>query len=231
MRWVPYAVPPAGCGDGGDPGLDGGVGREALVVRLLGGVVVVEVGGGATVAGGDELVEVVLPPRADRPDVGGGEVMGEGEGGDPARLGEAGLQVPGAEVVDRRHSQVVGRLAATISSCRRRAGPPRTPVCGSPRPGPARHATGEPAGRRSDSVMLAHTSRIEAGNVRVRTVPAVGAVLNSRPVGVGVMRCPPRGVVGQRLLGPAAITAGCGGPRCPARRAGAPQPDAAGCAA
>ena len=69
----------------------------------------------------------------------------------------------------------------------------------------------------SDSVMLAQTSSTEPANRRVSTRSRPSAVVISRPVGVGVMRCPP---VGRSVRWRAGGPAGPGAPRCRARRGG-----------
>ena len=206
MRWVPYAVPRPG--GGGDRASTGGVGRRGPRSTPVGR------GSSRRSRGRRHRRGRRRAGRGSTPTPGRStrrrrrrRVMGEGEGVDPARLGEAGLQVPGAEVVDRRHSQVVGRLAATIVMSPE--GRPSSNSSVADHLARARIATPRANQRavRSDSVMLAHTSRIgaeRAGEDEVRP----SAVPNSRPVGMGVMRSPPRGVVGQRLLGPPAITAG-----------------------
>ena len=105
-RWAaaggrPTARVTSRSGSRGERPRSGGFGRrlaerEPLVVRRLGGVVVVEVGHRGAVARGDQVVEVVLPARAHLGHVGlGVEVVGEAQLGDAVALGEVRLEPPG----------------------------------------------------------------------------------------------------------------------------------------
>src|SRR5690606_30614475 len=67
---------------------------------------------GRALAGGDEQVQVVLPPRPDRRVLGPRlEVVDEDEGRDAVVLAETRLEVPPAELVGGEHLEATRRLA------------------------------------------------------------------------------------------------------------------------